>query len=139
LIKVLARDLTVQNGLSLESTSSLPITGTNSNAGCSNNVTLAVKWQTGYAGRSYRGRTYFIGLTENNVTGDTVAGAYASGLQGAFEQLMSDLDGAGFGMGVLSRYHNNAPRTAGVLTPITSVSVDTVIDSQRRRLQGRGR
>ena len=41
-------------------------------------------------------------------------------------------------MVVVSRYENNAPRAEGIATLVDRLSSDGVIDSQRRRLPGRG-
>jgi hypothetical protein len=40
---------------------------------------------------------------------------------------------------VVSRYHLGAPRVTGIATPvITYLATDNNVDSQRRRLTGRG-
>jgi len=48
-------------------------------------------------------------------------------------------DGLGADWVVVSRFHDNAPRTAGVVSFINAATVvDATVDSQRRRLPGRG-
>lgn len=104
-----------------------------------NNVTVSMKWNTGLRGRSYRGRTYHIGLCESMVTGNNLAGAEPAAFIGVYAQLISTLDGAGKELVVASKFQGNAPRVTGVATTILTCTTDGVIDSQRRRLPGRGR
>jgi hypothetical protein len=139
--RVLATDISVQNGQSVESSSGLPLGGVLSSPALPNNVTVAVKWGTGLAGRSFRGRSYHVGLTEDGVTANQLNLARKNQLNGAYDALRTALDNVALGVEfcVLSKYANNAPRTAGICTPISGVAIDTTIDSQRRRLPGRGR
>jgi hypothetical protein len=62
LINVYIRDLTVQNGIILDFPVTPAIVGARASPVLPMHSTLAVKHTTGIAGRSYRGRTYFIGL-----------------------------------------------------------------------------
>jgi hypothetical protein len=39
---------------------------------------------------------------------------------------------------VVSFYHANAARTSGLAMDVTAITVDPNLDSQRRRLNGRG-
>lgn len=105
-----------------------------------NNVTLAVSFRSGVTGRSFRGRNYVPGLPGSAISNNRVSATLANNIAGAYEILMgTDAVATGFTWGVISRRTNNAPRVAGIVTPITQVViVDTVVDSQRRRLPGRG-
>lgn len=145
--QVLATDISVAGGLSVIGTTGLPTTGGNNTTGYPNNVTLAVKWGTGLAGRSFRGRTYHIGLVITQVdTNDNVVASELNAIVGAYDALRTALDNATLGveMVVVSRYsgvdanHKPIPRVTGITTPISGVSADPVTDSQRRRLPGRG-
>ena len=102
-------------------------------------TTVAVSWRTGLSGRSFRGRTYHVGLVEGQIVGNEIDGATHSLLIGNYAQLLTDLLTSDLVLVVASRYTNNAPRVTGVATVINSVLLDTFIDSQRRRLAGRGR
>src|SRR6478735_9425723 len=103
------------------------------------NCTVSVKWNTGFSGRSFRGRTYFVGMVVGAVVGDDISGAYGTSLTTAFDNLLSDMAGFGDTMVVVSYFHLGVPRTSAVVTPITNSSLaDLHIDSQRRRLAGRG-
>lgn len=103
-------------------------------------VTMAVKFTTGLAGRSYRGRLYFVGLAETEVVGDFVNATAAEAIRVAYDGLRTGAFAAtGYDMVVVSRYHNKAPRETGIASVITGVSLtDTRVDTQRRRLIGEG-
>ena len=100
---------------------------------------LCVSFRTNSRGRSFRGRNYVAGLPETNVTGNTVAAATVNGIQTAYQEILIGGVAAPFEWVVISRFTAGAPRVAGIGTPITTaVVVDPFIDSQRRRLTGRG-
>lgn len=136
---VIVRDLTTQSAPALEFTIGLPLVGTVA-AALPNHVTAAVKWITALRGRSFRGRTYHIGLAEGHVLNNQLAIAVINGLLAAYEGLQAALEGtpAGGDMVVVSKYTGGAERDTGVTTPIIGVSLDSTVDSQRRRLPGRG-
>lgn len=140
LLRILVTDLNAVDGLGIEYSSGLPIAGTAGSGSAPNNVTLAIKFATGLRGRSNRGRNYIVGLPQQYVADNSVNGAYVANWVNSYQLLTDTENTAGFSWSVASRYHNNAPRTpAGVTNLITQVSVtDLVIDSQRRRLPGRG-
>lgn len=114
--------------------------GTDVSAALPNNATLAVKWTTGLTGRSFRGRTYHIGLGEDKVVGDTVQDAHRLELQTAYNALRTALQQIDptWVLVVVSRITNGVPRPSGVTTPIVAASVNGTVDSQRRRLLTRG-
>jgi len=109
--------------------------------------TFVVSFRTLKRGRSFRGRNYVIGLTEDNVDGNSLVDGVSELWRVAYVQLITAATDVGFTWVVASRFHGVSgtpprptPRPAGVVTPITSVVVvDQFIDSQRRRLSGRGR
>lgn len=106
-----------------------------------NNVSLAVSFRTSGRGRSSRGRNYVFGLAEAEVTGNVVEAGYLSTIQTAYDSVQSDIAvDLGADWVVVSRYHNKAPRTTALVQQVTAaVIVDPFVDSQRRRLPGRGR
>lgn len=105
-----------------------------------NNVALCVSFRTLNRGRSYRGRNFVPGIASDDVTLNTVSATILAQLQAAYEAL-TDVDGQGnWEWCVVSRMANGVERAEGIATPITSVViVDPTVDSQRRRLPGRGR
>lgn len=103
------------------------------------NVTVAIKWLTALRGRSYRGRTYYIGLQQEQVEDNALIGSMRSALVANYNALISAFDTTAYDLVVCSRVNNKIVRSVGVATRIISASVDVNLDSQRRRLNGRGR
>lgn len=104
------------------------------------NVTLAVSFRTPFAGRSFRGRTYWIGLAEGDVSGDFVSPGRGEGIVNACTALKDVVAPAvGAELVVVSRVANGQRREVGVATPVTSIGLtDFRVDTQRRRLIGEG-
>lgn len=111
------------------------------------NSTFAVSFRTASRGRAFRGRNYIVGvpleqLAETNV----VQSSWAADIAAAYTDLITLVDDAGFTWVVVSRFngvdpdtHDPIPRVAGVTTPVLNVvTTDLTLDSQRRRLPGRG-
>lgn len=111
------------------------------------NVSLAISFRTNNRGRSFRGRNYVVGLNESQVTGNEVQPVPVGAYQDAYGLLLNAPFQPTWQWSVVSRYSGvnpttgaPIPRTEGVSTPITAVTVvDPVVDSQRRRLPGRGK
>lgn len=113
--------------------------GARSSASLPNSVTLAVSLRTAQRGRSHRGRSYVLGLCEDQIALNQVDPATVTLYLVAYEQLRQDLITAGHELVVTSFYTAGAPRASGLSTDVTSISiVDDVVDTQRRRLPGRG-
>jgi hypothetical protein len=103
-----------------------------------NNVTLTVSFRSAGRGRFSRGRNYFVGLTEGQVVNNLVSLTVADDLALAYNALLTALP-AGWTWVVCSRFTSAGPRVAGFNSPVVAaIVVDNVIDSQRRRLPGRG-
>lgn len=102
-----------------------------------------VKWSTGLAGRSYRGRTYFSGLSE---------GLQASGVWTSANVTFMDTNLTAFlaryrktagvngdwGLVVISRVNNGVVRPTPIGTEITGFTSRTIVYTQRRRTVGVG-
>lgn len=102
------------------------------------NVTFAVKWFTALGGRSYRGRTYHVGLADGYVTGQSLKGTAVAAFTIAYGHLIADLADEDYTLVVASRFSGKAERTTGVATEVIGCTIDGFLDSQRRRLTGRG-
>jgi hypothetical protein len=103
------------------------------------NTALVGSWRTNQRGRSYRGRFYTPGITVQARNGDGAvtalfAGQVASALATFFG---SDVAIVGI-QSIVSHFANKLPRVTALVTPITAVIVETLLDSARRRLIGRG-
>lgn len=140
------RDLTEASGLGGERANGLPSGGLEESPGMPGNVTLSVKWNTGHVGRSYRGRTYHIGLCESQCVGNTVSPTLLPLLQTAYANLITSVQGTfdEANLVVVSKFSGvdadgkPIPRTEGIATRIIDASINPDLDSQRRRLNGRG-
>jgi hypothetical protein len=138
--EVYLTDLTSATSFTVSDTSGLPLAGTNVSDSSPNNVAHCVSFRTAQRGRSGRGRNYVGGITEADLDGSVISALARAAHVVAYDILV----GAGaFVPGlqwvVVSRFTGGAPRTTGLAIPITNVlSVDAIVDSQRRRLPGRG-
>lgn len=141
LTEVYLTDLTTQTSPTVSVTAGLPIAGTDASEPLPFNVAYCLSFRTAGRGKASRGRNYICGWTEgDNLRSDLLAGNITA-ITSAYTLLV----GAGtFVPGlqwvVVSRFLNNAPRATALVQPITNVlGVDSTLDSQRRRLPGRGR
>lgn len=115
-------------------------TGTHGIPQLPNNCTLCVSLRSSFAGRSARGRMYWQALCEDQVTLNQVLPTPAADITNAVRAIDVAMTANSFDFTIVSFINNGAPRVGGpVYFSINSVLiVDTVIDSQRRRLPGRG-
>jgi hypothetical protein len=150
---VQARDMSVAEGAGVE-VGAPPLSGGDlNNPALPGNVCLAVKHKSGLVGRSRNGRTFSSGIPEDKVNGNVVTDLYRDNLVISFGQLRDALLAAGYTHVVASFYHGTVlapgpggttrrvpvPRPGGaLLTPVEQYVADVAIDSQKRRLQGRG-
>lgn len=139
--QVVATDLTTATGLQSTFTGGLPASGTSPGVPYPNNCSVAIKLVTGTRGRSFRGRTYLIGLTEQEVLQNELKSVAISALLAMYRTMLTEIPGAvaGSSLAIASFHHLGAPRPAAVVTPVIDVAIDPIVDSQRRRLPGRGR
>jgi len=107
--------------------------------GLPGNVCFTIKFLTGLTGRSYRGRNYISGLCENACTGNEILSFNAEALKDGYDALLVIQESFDWVWVVLSRQQDNVILPNAIGAPITSVSyTDLFLDSQRRRLAGRG-
>lgn len=114
-------------------------TGTNASPPMPNPTTISVKKNTGRAGRSFRGRIYHVGLCDNQIDANRLLPTAVTAIASAYNGFIARYVAINCEWVVASLQTNNAPRTVGLVTPITGLSVDPVVDNQRRRAPGRGR
>jgi len=117
-------------------TSGFPLNGDVNSPLLPTSVAACVSLRTGFTGRSARGRLFLPGLTETQIAGNTIDPAWVNNITTAFEELRTILatNYSGGGWSVTSFINAGVPRTAGRQLPITTVQVDSRVDTQRRRL-----
>lgn len=146
LVSVLARDYTAENGLELLAGS----TGVSGGGGDAmpNNVAACVSVRTGLAGRHYRGRLYLGGIARATVSENSFADLFIANVSDSFNGITGVAGLApNWQWVVVAQTQSNPtpppaqiPIPGGIVTPVTNVVfVDNIVDSQRRRLPGRGK
>lgn len=123
----------------IEYTTGLPLAGTGTGNGMPMNVTCAVRFLTLLRGRSYRGRAYHVGIRQSDINGSSLSTTFRTNLRNAWIGLQSIESTPVFAQCVVSRYSGGVLREEGIATDVTNVQVEGTVDSQRRRLPGRGR
>lgn len=138
--QIYLQDVSEENGTVLEYTQNLPASGGDAWASMPNNVTCAFALRTGRSGRSYNGRIYHVGLTEDSVTNSYIQPIRFTQMLDAYSELrtIEGANGTNFTIAVASAVSGGVERSVGVVTPVLSVTGDASVDSQRRRLPGRG-
>lgn len=107
-----------------------------------NNVDPCISFRTGVAGRFSRGRNYIPGLPNSMVDGNQLSTAWTGPVAAAYNELTAGgaHDPDPFNWVVASFYSAGVPRGSALATPIIqALFTDNIVDSQRRRLPGRGR
>lgn len=106
------------------------LAGSAAGAGMSPNIAVCVSHQTGFRGRSYRGRTYLTGIPTSTMENDgTIASSRRALFIGIFANMRLNLPSVSVGdftQAVVSRKLLEA-------TPVTSSTVDLELDHQDRR------
>lgn len=130
-------DLTTAESFEFTWSAGLPITGTRVGTDLPANLAFCIKLSTGLSGRSNRGRTYFFGMVEGDVTGNSVTTTYANGVRSAMNAALEFDDGLGaiWNLVVASFISGGQPRVTAQINQVINASyVDLRVDTQRRRL-----
>lgn len=135
-----ATDVSVENGPGVEIGDISPNGGLLQSPGLPTGTTVATKFSTGLTGRSNRGRAFWVGLVEEDVTGNQISGVVQTRINQAWNNFFTDLVGLvpGAQHVVVSYCNNKAWRTTAAVNTVLSYSTDLDVDSMRRRLTGRG-
>lgn len=135
--EIVATDLTAQGAPQNRVTVNETGTGAGTAGPLSNAVVISHR--TAKRGRSYRGRSFISGWPGSQLqTMNTLVGSTATAFANGFASLRTTLDGHGIDQVIATRQHNNQVVTPAETNEVISTVVDTLIDSQRRRLTGRG-
>jgi hypothetical protein len=135
-----AYDMGVQNGAVYNTTAGLPIAGSQGFDCSAVNASLVISWRTANRGRSGRGRFYCPPCNEDNIetNGYRVGLGQQAAIAAAAGALAGIVQGSGLQHVIVSYFLNKLPRAVPLVQQVTSWVVDQAVDSQRRRLLGRG-
>lgn len=131
-------DLSVPNGVQASSGSIAQ--GGSSSEAAPNNVAACVSFETGFSGRSFRGRNYVPAIPNDEIVLNTMQGTFMSNMLTAYGALIgAGTFLAGWQWGCVSRRTGGAARPSGVISPITAVVFKTpYVRSMRSREIGHG-
>lgn len=107
-----------------------------------NNVAVVVTFDTGQSSKSSHGRNYIGAVPNAQVDVNTINPAFATAIIDAYKALLPGgaYDPTPYFWSVLSRQSNNVVMAEAIAVPVLNVYfTDTTVDSQRRRLPGRGK
>jgi hypothetical protein len=139
LVRVKVTSLDAANSPSLELNITPPEAGTSGSTDSVSGSAVVITHRTALRGRNYRGRTYLAGWPEGQRTNNVqMVLSYLTSCITSFGALVSAITTAGYSLVVLSKMVNKAYRGTALTTAVTGFTADTFIDSQRRRLGGRG-
>lgn len=139
LVSVKTTDWTTHDGPTNVYTDGLPVSGGSGGYCLPGGSTLSVKFGTSNRGRGASGRQYIVGVPGAVQEGNQVSAVFANHMIAAYTSLMEALSLVDYVLSVCSFYVDHGPRTMARVAPVTSVTANLDIDSQRRRLTGRGR
>lgn len=139
LVATRCTDLTTLAGASAYSTVTPALVGGHGQPSLPGNCAVVVTKRTAKRGRAYRGRLYQTGVPEDAQDGvDTVTTTWVNNMLTAFGHFLVSSEFHSLVFSVLSNFLGGVVRGTGLAEPVTEISIDTSIDSQRRRLLGRG-
>jgi hypothetical protein len=139
LVDIVVYDMTAIDGPVIHVTTDLPVASTNAVDPMAANAAAVISFRTSGRGRSSRGRIYVGPLAENmSEDGLHLNSSYHTTLVAAADAIPAIGDGIDWTHVVVSFHLNGVAREEGYAQPVTTYLVDTAIDSQRRRLAGRG-
>jgi len=138
--EVFVRDQSQLNGVSATASPTGALPGTHAGTSMPNNVSICASIRTLFTGRSARGRWYWQGLCNDQVTDNNVLSGTITSIDAALTNLASVIAALGHFWVIVSYISLGVPRPGGPVKFVVNdiVFVDTVVDSQRRRLPGRG-
>ena len=103
---------------------------------------MVVSWRTGLAGRSFRGRTYLVGLDETNQNHGRIASGMMTLIAAFVTQMLAVFGPSGSNTDwqfvVISRFNAKVKRATPIGTPVTDATTSDILRSQRRRQIGVG-
>jgi hypothetical protein len=138
--RMVATDLSHEAGYEVDMAPPTDLSGGNVSPAMPGNVTITTKFGTGLAGRSQRGRSYFVGLCENQCAGDFAQAGLTDQITDAWTDLVGGVhDGdTEAKLAIVSYCSEGVWRTNAQVTDVNSFTTEGTLDSMRSRLAGRG-
>jgi len=97
-------------------------------------IAMTITWKTGFAGKSFRGRTFVLGLPEEERTGRFWSDGIMASTQTVYDSLLGDFVDAGLPLVVVSKQRDGVALTTGVPTAIVSGRANKPVHKQWRRM-----
>jgi hypothetical protein len=141
MVKVVAKNLVVNGGAKAVASMGGQVGGVTSEQ-APNNIAPCITYDTGQSGKSSHGRNYIPGISNSDVADNDVEAAWANTILGAYQTLLpgGTHDPTPYFWSVLSRQAAGVVLANAIAVPVLNVYFnDTTVDSQRRRLPGRGK
>lgn len=138
MVSIKVTDLSGQEAGVYEFVPTVPVAGQVGQPALPGNAACVVSFRTALRGRSGRGRNYIAGIAEGDVNGNQFANTFVQAMGNSYGALAAGLGAQAMYHVVVSRFFNGNPRPEGRAAAVTSYLVDGFVDSQRRRLAGRG-
>lgn len=105
-------------------------------------IAVCYSLRTALKGRSYHGRIYLPGVCVDAVDTDTLNASSITAHTTIATQLLAVFGPSGsngdWRLAVISRFLNHVERVTPVATEVTSISIDPIVRTQRRRVSGVG-
>jgi len=101
---------------------------------------VATKFGSGLSGRSHRGRSFHIGLTDDQCVGDSLVAGMADTIRDAWIDLVGAIhdDDIGADLVVVSYCQEKNWLSNAEVSVISEITTENTLDSMRTRLAGRG-
>jgi len=128
------RDVSVEDGAVEEFLVTSAGDGTNVGGDDALGVAMTVTWQTGFAGKSKRGRSYLVGLPGNSRDTHNWLDATVSGVQIAMQDFFDAMEANDSRLQVVSYFADHAPRTTALITEISQPRCNKPVYRQWRRM-----
>lgn len=139
LVSVEARDLGAIDSWVIEEQCTGDCVGDVTDAGLPGSIAMVIKFASGLAGRSKRGRNYVMGWGETRVTGNEFVDPATPDMVASYEMLVGYAGSANSSTHVVfSRVGCDDIIAAGDVYPVIGYSSDGLVHTQRRRLLGVG-
>jgi hypothetical protein len=134
--EVVATDYSIPNGEQVAQVAGLPLAGVDISGTLPASIALVTSHRTNKTGRSFRGRSFLPGMSEDGVSHNNAQAPVILAAGDYFDALDVGLDAEEFDLVVYSLYTAGAERAVPVATFVTNRIINSRVDTQRRRLPG---